>query len=199
MCLSSWEWTNLCTDLFLAVMHCTELLYLQEIIQKKHFPSTKWCVPNNNYGSCSWVRMKLVHCHYHEWLIYVHVWEPISGSALVDSPSLNPEAWAAAKRLDLQQAQLTIWKRIIALTCVIIKDYLKEVVFLTDPTRFVSQGSSEREGRIRQDEPVDSWGCVTEFLLCCHTLQFNSFFKHWNFDVILWKQYFGFPTSRVFL
>ena len=36
--------------------------------------------------------MEIVQRHYHEWLIYNHAWDPISGSALEDEPTLNPEA-----------------------------------------------------------------------------------------------------------
>lgn len=42
--------------------------------------------------------MKIVHRHHHEWLMYNHAWDPISGSALVDQPSPNPEARSCCQK-----------------------------------------------------------------------------------------------------
>lgn len=86
---------------------CTELKKntLQRVViltgnyLEKHFifPRIKWHV-HNNYRSCSSEMMEILHRHHREWLIHNHAWDPISGSALVDEPALNPEAWGHCQK-----------------------------------------------------------------------------------------------------
>lgn len=147
--------------------------------------------------------MEILHRHHHDWLIYNHAWDPISGSALVDEPTLNPEAWghcqkagfAASTACHLKNVSLhwlvssstAIWKRSNA----VYKQSLSQCVLCPSE----SWRGRAWLGRLWEKQ-VDIRGCTTEFLLCSHTLRFNNFFfKYWNLDVILCKQHFGFPTS----
>lgn len=148
-------------------------------------PRTKQCVHNNNdynsnnCSSCSCIRMEIVHRHYHEWLIYNHAWDPISGSALVGEPTLNPKGrghcqkagFTASTAYHLKMyhcAGSAHHRRLLEKKLMWFTNTLSQCV--VNPTG--AQRGRERFSRQR-DKQVDSWGWITEFPLRSHTLQFN--------------------------
>lgn len=113
---------------------------------------------HNNYSSCSWSKTAIVHHHHCECSIYNHARDPFSGSALIYEPSLNPEAEGCCQQAGFAASTAYILKHIIALTCVIIEVYLKEMGFLWKafkPMHYVSERHSEKDGWIRDDKQID--------------------------------------------